>query len=214
MRLRRTTDRRTIRAGEGAPRWGVPSAGIRVDGVGTGARAEEPEPPGRDCLGAHLLDEARQWSLFLVGAHDLGKASPSFQCKWAPSVLPLQQLGYRFPVNVMPIPHGRVSSIALARILEARGVERRVANEIARAVGGHHGVFDTASALQQSSPQAVGEGLWEESRKWIIDLTCPLKTNPNLERESKDSGVCKEAGNDEEAIHERTDYPQAEGSRS
>ena len=45
-------------------------------------------------------------------------------------------------------------------------------------------------------------------------LTCPLKTNPNLERESKDSGVCKEAGNDEEAIHERTDYPQAEGSRS
>ncbi len=45
-------------------------------------------------------------------------------------------------------------------------------------------------------------------------LTCPLKTNPNLERESKDSGVCKEAGNDEEAIHERTDYPQAEGNRS
>src|ERR1035441_10225616 len=35
--------------------------------------------------------EARQWSLFLVGAHDLGKASPSFQCKWAPSVLPLQR---------------------------------------------------------------------------------------------------------------------------
>ena len=48
----------------------------------------------------------------------------------------------------------------------------------------------------------------------VSNLTCPLKTNPNLERESKDSGVCKEAGNDEEAIHERTDYPQAEGSRS
>ena len=69
----------------------------------------------------------------------------------------------------MPIPHGRVSSIALARILVKRGVERRVANEIARAVGGHHGVFDAASVLQQASPQAVGEGLWEESRMWIID---------------------------------------------
>jgi CRISPR-associated endonuclease/helicase Cas3 len=71
----------------------------------------------------------------------------------------------------MPIPHGRVSSIALARILEKRGVERRVAKEVARAVGGHHGVFDTASVLQQASasPQAVGEGLWEESRTWIID---------------------------------------------
>ena len=58
------------------------------------------------------------------------------------------------------------------------------------------------------------------SKKVQIDVrldevvTCPLKTNLNLERESKDSGVCKEAGNDEEAIHERTDYPQAEGSRS
>jgi CRISPR-associated endonuclease/helicase Cas3 len=121
-----------------------------------------------DALGLPL-DEARQWSLFLVGAHDLGKASPSFQCKWAPSVLSLQQLSYRFPVNVMPIPHGRVSSIELARILKKRGVEQRTANEIARAVGGHHGVFDTASVLQQASPQAVGEGLWEESRTWIID---------------------------------------------
>jgi CRISPR-associated endonuclease/helicase Cas3 len=121
-----------------------------------------------DALGLGL-HEARQWSLFLVGAHDLGKASPSFQCKWAPSVLPLQHLGYQFPSNVMPIPHGRVSSIALARILQKRGVERKVANEIARTVGGHHGIFDTASALQQASPQALGEGLWEESRTWIID---------------------------------------------
>ena len=48
----------------------------------------------------------------------------------------------------------------------------------------------------------------------IAPFDLPLKTNSNLERESKDSGVCKEAGNDEEAIHERTDCPQAEGSRS
>jgi len=53
-----------------------------------------------------------------------------------------------------------------------------------------------------------------ETKRKVEKLTCPLKTNPNLERESKDSDVCKEAGNDEEAIHERTDYPQAEGSRS
>ena len=121
-----------------------------------------------DSLGLPF-DEARQWSLFLVGAHDLGKASPSFQCKWTPSVLPLQQLGFRFPANVMPIPHGRVSSIELAKILEKRGVERRVAKEVARTVGGHHGIFDAPSVLQQSSPQAIGEGLWEESRTWIID---------------------------------------------
>ena len=49
-----------------------------------------------------------------------------------------------------------MTSIALARILEKRGVERRVAKEIARTVGGHHGVFDAAAVLQQASPQAVG----------------------------------------------------------
>src|SRR5450759_866399 len=122
-----------------------------------------------DALGLPL-DEARQWSLFLVGAHDLGKASPSFQCKWAPSVLPLQQLGYRFPVNVMPIPHGRASSITLAKILEKRRIQRKVAYELARAVGGHHGIFDSASLLLQASLQAVGEKLWEESRTSIIDF--------------------------------------------
>ena len=121
-----------------------------------------------DALGLPL-NEARQWSLFLVGAHDLGKASPSFQCKWDKSVLPLKQLGYEFPVNVMPIPHGRVSSIELAKILTERGVGRGVAREIARAVGGHHGVFDTASDLLQPSPKAIGGGLWEESRTWIVD---------------------------------------------
>src|ERR1019366_7100658 len=96
-----------------------------------------------DALGLPL-DEARQWSVFLAGAHDLGKASPSFQCKWEPSVVPLQQLGYRFPPSKLrPIPpHGQVSSIELARILQQLGVERKVAKEIARAVGGHHGVFD------------------------------------------------------------------------
>src|SRR5450759_5330649 len=69
-----------------------------------------------DALGLPL-DEASQWSLFLAGAHDLGKASPSFQCKWEPSVVPLQQLGYRFPPSKLrPIPpHGQVSSIELAR---------------------------------------------------------------------------------------------------
>jgi hypothetical protein len=59
----------------------------------------------------------------------------------------LQQLGYRFSSNVMAIPHGRVTSIELAKILEVRGVERRIAKELARSVGGHHGVFDTASVL-------------------------------------------------------------------
>jgi CRISPR-associated endonuclease/helicase Cas3 len=94
----------------------------------------------------------------------------------------------------MPIPHGRVSSIALARILEKRGVERRVANEIARAVGGHHGVFDTASVLQQASPQAVGEGLWEEARAWIIDWLAKQNELSGLPTKREIAGLTLLAG--------------------
>src|ERR1017187_1977432 len=129
-------------------------------------------PGTRDVIADALglpVDEARQWSLFLAGIHDLGKASPSFQCKWPPAVPTLRQLGYRFPNNVEPVPHGRATAIVLRRVLVERGVERRVANEIATLVGGHHGVFDSAVVLQQSSPQAVGEGLWEEARTWLLN---------------------------------------------
>jgi len=121
-----------------------------------------------DALGLPV-DEARQWSLFLAGVHDLGKASPSFQCKWPPAVPILQQLGYRFPANVGPVPHGRASAIVLRALLPKLGVQRKVAYEIAKLVGGHHGVFDSALVLQNSSPQAVGEGLWEESRAWLLN---------------------------------------------
>jgi CRISPR-associated endonuclease/helicase Cas3 len=129
-------------------------------------------PGTRDVIADALglpVDEARQWSLFLAGVHDLGKASPSFQCKWAPAKPILQQLGYRFPANVVPVPHGRATALALAPMLLERGVDGRVANELARLVGGHHGVFDSAYVLQQASPQAVGDGMWKESRTWLFN---------------------------------------------
>jgi CRISPR-associated endonuclease/helicase Cas3 len=115
------------------------------------------------------VEEGRRWALFLTGLHDLGKASPSFQCKWDSAVPRLQQLGYRFPINVLPVPHGRASAIALGPLLEERGIHRRVASEIAKLVGGHHGIFDRASDLQHTAPQAVGEGLWAASRRWLVD---------------------------------------------
>ena len=73
---------------------------------------------------------------------------------------------------------------------------------------------DLKQAIDSDSSLPVLLRLMLAKCSLFTEVTCPLKTNPNLERESKDSGVCKEAGNDEEAIHERTDYPQAEGSRS
>jgi CRISPR-associated endonuclease/helicase Cas3 len=136
-------------------------------------------PGTRDVIADALglpVDQARRWSLFLAGVHDLGKASPTFQRKWAPAISKLQQLGYRFPANVEPVPHGRATAIALGPMLVDRGIDRKVANELAKLVGGHHGVFDSAIILQSSSPQAVGEGMWKESRAWLFDwLALQLK---------------------------------------
>lgn len=129
-------------------------------------------PGTRDVIASSLglsVNDARRWSLFLAGIHDLGKASPSFQCKWDAARPILQQLGYRFPTNVLAVPHGRATAIVLRPMLVERGVHRVVAAELAKLVGGHHGVFDSASILQCSSPQAVGEGLWDESRKWLLN---------------------------------------------
>jgi len=120
-----------------------------------------------DSLGL-TIDEARSWVLFLVGAHDLGKATPSFQSKWEAAVPGLRDLGYRFPANVFPVPHGRATAIVLCPLLEERGVQAKVANEVAKLVGGHHGIFDSAAVLNNTSPQAVGEGQWDEARRWLI----------------------------------------------
>jgi CRISPR-associated endonuclease/helicase Cas3 len=121
-----------------------------------------------DALGLSV-DEAGKWSSFLAAVHDLGKASPSFQSKWPPAIPALQELGYRFPSNVGAVPHGRASAITLLPMFEERGIHRAVASEIAKLVGGHHGVFESAAVLRDTSPQAVGEGLWAESRVWLVD---------------------------------------------
>src|SRR6185369_8841257 len=57
-----------------------------------------------------------------------------------------------------------------------------ISNEIARLVGGHPGLFDSDFVLQNSSPQAVGEGLWAEyGVKWLFNwLAMELKLSGRL----------------------------------
>jgi CRISPR-associated endonuclease/helicase Cas3 len=116
------------------------------------------------------VDEARGWSLWIAGLHDLGKASPCFQTKWPEYTECLKGLGYHFSRYPENVPHGRITSIVLGPSLMAHGLERKVAKELARLAGGHHGVFDGALTLGQSSPRAVGEGLWDKARNSIVEF--------------------------------------------
>jgi antitoxin ParD1/3/4 len=66
------------------------------------------------------LDEARRWSLFLTGIHDLGKASPSFQSKSNFAVARLLELGYRFPANGAKVP-GKLTWSSRQSMLHNKG---------------------------------------------------------------------------------------------
>ena len=88
-----------------------------------------------NCLGMSWED-ARPWLLLLISCHDLGKACPGFQCKW----LNAPVTGLRTPRSPnTEINHAFVSQIALAEIMREKGWADDLAEQVADAVGCHHG---------------------------------------------------------------------------
>jgi len=57
---------------------------------------------------------------------------------------------------------------------EEFGLEKRVAIGLARAVGGHHGVFDSSGVLNDSRMTLIGDGQWNEARRDIVLLLSRL----------------------------------------
>ncbi len=101
------------------------------------------------CTRLGLSDEcsAGSWLAFWVAAHDIGKLSPGFQARDNTDKLKqlLVNAGFDFPCGGSPL-HGDISTRVLAEVLadNSRGwsaVAGNVAENIAIAVGGHHGVF-------------------------------------------------------------------------
>src|SRR5579883_796551 len=89
------------------------------------------------------LDEesCSRWLAFWSGAHDIGKVAACFQSQGKTERLTsrLKVAGFDFPGGVRP--HGDISTKVLAELLEFP--DRRMAQNIAVAVGGHHGIFPT-----------------------------------------------------------------------
>lgn len=125
------------------------------------------------------LDAARAWAAFLAGLHDIGKACPGFQLQ-----LRLDHIASRLrdagliesrTASCEWVAHGTVSAHALRAILPRRyGVARPVANKLATVLGGHHGVFPTASDLAGLPPASLGQRAWEAARlryaEWLAEL--------------------------------------------
>lgn len=117
---------------------------------------------------------------FLAALHDLGKAGPAYQNKYAPPWLKeeLNQAGLvlRHPTaysdkTQRTVPHATVTTWALSTLLpEELGLDRRFAKNIAVALGGHHGVWPKPGATEFIDDSYFPR--WEEVRR---DLFWELK---------------------------------------
>jgi len=112
------------------------------------------------------------WISFLAGLHDIGKASPGFQAKHVPGWTRVTAAGFSAPLEPRDLGHGTVSAIAIQELLlmdKFGSLPRRVlARFIAGAVGGHHGVFPSASEVMTANVEAVRGGPdWAAARREI-----------------------------------------------
>ena len=134
-------------------------------------------------------DMARPWILLLIALHDLGKACPGFQLKWAEFKDLLLEAGLRIPLFVEKrVHHAFVSQAALFHLLceEAQWVEE-LAELAADAVGSHHGKRCGPVQLQrlEHNRNAMGDSGWAEVRTALFNRIFELfqpKEAPRKER--------------------------------
>lgn len=120
------------------------------------------------------LGDADGWIAFLCGLHDLGKYSPGFQALAVDTAE--QRLGdvaagdllFVAPsrgVRRVDTPHGLVTALHVRPMLESWGADPVVAEEIAAALGGHHGFFPSSGAVRQARLEKNNHGM-EKWRVW------------------------------------------------
>lgn len=129
-------------------------------------------------------EQAGRFLAFLVGLHDLGKASPAFQRKYEPMMPRLQEQGLPFGLGIDDSPHGIVSAVALGYrgdgLLSSTGlVDKQVAAVLARAVGGHHGVWPGVTELHRAY-EGCYQAEWIEAREMLFEALHDLYQPPPL----------------------------------
>jgi CRISPR-associated endonuclease/helicase Cas3 len=116
-----------------------------------------------------LADEsaAGSWLGFWAAAHDIGKITPGFQYRCNNRTEALRQRvqpRFDFPI-AEPLNHGAAGTAVLAaeltRFRSEPDIPQSLFNNIAVAVGGHHGVFPTN---WDSHRVALGNTRWAEAR--------------------------------------------------
>ncbi len=129
-------------------------------------------------------EQAGRFLVFLVSLHDLGKASPSFQRKYEPVVPRLQEQGLPFGLGIGDIAHGIVSAAALAYrgdglLINSGLAPKRIAVALARAIGGHHGVWPSNTDMKRAD-ETFFQPAWVEAREALFVALRDLYQPPSL----------------------------------
>lgn len=112
---------------------------------------------------------------FLIGAHDIGKASPPFSGKVPLLHMHVVDQGFddpqMDPMTRSSLKHGLVGAAFLTEYLLERGWSKRVAIEVASVVGGHHGIPASFGELLkvQRSADKLGNQRWKQARTDLLD---------------------------------------------
>ncbi len=116
--------------------------------------------------------EAQRWVSFLVGLHDLGKASPIFQLAWEEGAQRVREAGLSWEEDLKDhwVAHGVFTDLFLRELLGKKGLSRVVAGDLATALGAHHGF--PASPEEKKKGRLylkLENGPWWEVRTWLLD---------------------------------------------
>ncbi|MEU9884341.1 CRISPR-associated helicase Cas3' [Sphaerisporangium sp. NPDC051011] len=119
------------------------------------------------------IGDACAWTAFLSGLHDLGKLSPAFQARrrdLASRLMgePAASMLLEMPDNKelgqrVDTPHGVLTALHVERILKRWGALQRTAQDVAYALGGHHGFFPRSASVSEARKKKRdhGERIWE-----------------------------------------------------
>ena len=115
------------------------------------------------------LDSTGRWVAFFIGLHDLGKATPVFQCKWQEGWARLVKSGFIPADSQETSPHYVLSTYLLMDLLKEIGLDASIALWVAAVVGAHHGNFPESSELNQCK-RLIGGSAWQTAQAQLVRL--------------------------------------------
>lgn len=131
------------------------------------------EPPATRQLMARALGletpNVGRWIAAVVGLHDLGKATPGFQCKWPEGRALDEQQGLPFrPAALSCDRHSLATAALLAGPLQRlSGASSSWCAEVAQAVSAHHGYHFQSAEIDAGTSRHEGPA-WADAREAIL----------------------------------------------